>query len=137
MIKIQSFVFNPFQENTYILHDEDKRAIIIDPGMYTTEEFDVFFNFIESNKLIPELLLGTHTHLDHIFGNAAVLKKFKIPYAYHLKDKPVFDAASASGAMYGLSFEKSPEPSFYINEDDDIKLGNDVLNVFLTPGHSP
>lgn len=137
MIKIQSFTFNPFQENTYILYDEERRAVIIDPGMYTNEESDVFFGFIAANKLKPELLIGTHTHLDHVFGNAAVLKKFDIPYGFHVKDRPVFDSASSSGALYGLSFEKSPEPSFYINEHDEIRVGDDILKVLFTPGHSP
>ena len=86
MLKIHSFTFNPFQENTYLIIDENNKTIIIDPGMYSPDEFDVFFNFIDQHKLIPELLLNTHTHLDHVFGNAAVLKKFDIPYGFHLAD---------------------------------------------------
>ncbi len=137
MITLQSFCFNPFQENSYILFNEKKEAIIIDPGMYTPDEANTFFSFIDAKELTPQYLLGTHTHLDHVFGNAAVLRKFPVPYGFHEKDKPVFDAANASAAMYGLSFEKSPEPDFYIQEGQDIVLGEDRLQVFLTPGHSP
>ncbi len=137
MLKIQTFTFNPFQENTYVIYNENNSAIIIDPGMYTPQDFDTFFNFIDSAKLKPELLLGTHTHIDHVFGNAQVLRKYNIPYGFHLKDKPVFDASVSAAAMYGLQYEKSPEPSFFIDENEDIILGSDRLKVFLTPGHSP
>lgn len=137
MLKIQSFIFNSFQENTYVIYNENNSAIIMDPGMYTPQDFDAFFDFIDSNKLKPELLLGTHTHIDHVFGNAAVLRKYNIPYGFHLKDKPVFDASASAAAMYGLQYEKSPEPSFYIDENEEIILGNDRLKVLLTPGHSP
>lgn len=136
-MKIKSFVFNPFQENTYILYNEAKEAIIIDPGMYSPQEFDDFFGFIEMNQLKPTLLLNTHTHLDHLFGNASVLHRFAIPFAYHELDKPVFDASVSAGAMYGLTFEKSPEPTYFLKEKEFVTLGDERLEVFLTPGHSP
>lgn len=137
MLTIQSFTFNPFQENTYIICNENKEVLIIDPGMYTEDEFDLFFNYLSKNNLKPTLLLNTHTHLDHVFGNAAVIRKYPIPFGFHIKDKPVFDAASSAGAMYGMVFEKSPEPSFYIDEKKEIRFGNELLQVLLTPGHSP
>ena len=137
MLTIQSFTFNPFQENTYIIFNENKEAIIIDPGMYAEEEFDIFFAFLTQNSLRPTLLLNTHTHLDHVFGNAAVLRKYPIPFGFHIKDKPVFDAASSAGAMYGMVFEKSPEPTLYLEETEEILLGDESFKVLLTPGHSP
>ncbi|MEZ5047632.1 MAG: MBL fold metallo-hydrolase [Chitinophagaceae bacterium] len=137
MIQIQSFTFNPFQENTFILYNEHKEAIIIDPGMYDKTEQQVFFDFIEKEQIKPILLLNTHTHLDHIFGNAAVLRKFQIPSTFHELDKPVFNAASSTCALYNLNFEKAPEPSYYTNINDTLLLGEDEFQLFLTPGHSP
>ena len=136
-MKIKSFVFNPFQENTYILYNESKEAIIIDPGMYMPNEFDDFYEFIDLHRLKPVLLLNTHTHLDHLFGNASVLQRFAIPFAYHELDRPVFEAAVSAGAMYGLTFEKSPEPSYYLKEKEYVTLGEEKLEILLTPGHSP
>lgn len=136
-MKIKSFTFNPFQENTYIIYNEQKEALIIDPGMYFPEEFDQFYQFIEINQLNPTMLLNTHTHLDHLFGNASVLQRFTIPFAFHELDQPVFDSAKSAGALYGLTFEKSPLPTFYLNENETIQLGNDHFDIILTPGHSP
>ena len=38
MITIRKFVFNPFSENTYVVFNDEKKAVIIDPGMYYEEE---------------------------------------------------------------------------------------------------
>ncbi|MDP1746677.1 MAG: MBL fold metallo-hydrolase, partial [Bacteroidota bacterium] len=53
MISIKSFIFGPFQENTYILYDETKECIIIDPGCYDNRERAELAGFIEDNKLKP------------------------------------------------------------------------------------
>jgi glyoxylase-like metal-dependent hydrolase (beta-lactamase superfamily II) len=137
MIYIQKFTFNPFQENSYIVYNEDKKAIIIDPGMYEPNEFKLFFKFIEQHELEPMMLLNTHTHLDHVFGNAKVLNQFQIPFGFHELDKVVFESANAVGLMYGIPFDQSPEPTFYIRENETIQLGKDSFKILLTPGHSP
>ena len=74
MIHVASFTFNPFQENTYILYDETKECIIIDPGCYTANERKQLTSFIQKNDLLPVRLINTHCHLDHICGNRQVLK---------------------------------------------------------------
>jgi hydroxyacylglutathione hydrolase len=137
VLHIHTFTFGPFQENTYILSNEKKKAIIIDPGMYEIAEFDRFFKYIETEKLQPTLLVNTHTHLDHIFGNAAVKHKFKTPFTFHALDRPVFDGAKQAGAMYGLEFVTSPEPDYYIDENKMLPFEEDNFQILFTPGHSP
>lgn len=137
MITIQSFTYGPFQENTYVLYNENKEALIIDPGMYELHEFDSFFNYLTQMELKPVQCINTHTHVDHIFGNAAVVMKYKIPLAFHLLDQPVFDHQKTAGAMYNLTFVKSPEADYYLKEGDEITLGHDRLKILLAPGHSP
>jgi hydroxyacylglutathione hydrolase len=137
MIQIHSFTFGPFSENTYILSNAQKEAIIIDPGMYDLSEFDSFFKYLTDKDLKPVLLLNTHTHIDHIVGNAAVKMKYKVPFAFHELDRPVFDHQSATGAMYNLTFVTSPEPDYYLQEGESVQLGEHRLQVLLTPGHSP
>ncbi len=68
MLKLYSFMFGPFQENTYILADENKDAIIIDPGMYFEQERTQLKSFLEKEELEPKQLLLTHAHIDHVFG---------------------------------------------------------------------
>ena len=51
MIQIKSFVFGPFQENTYVLWDETLEAVVIDPGNSSTSEHLQLKNFITQNNL--------------------------------------------------------------------------------------
>ena len=69
MVKVVSFTFNAFQENTYILYDETKECIIFDPGCSNAAEKQQLTDFIEQNDLKPVRLINTHCHLDHIYGN--------------------------------------------------------------------
>jgi glyoxylase-like metal-dependent hydrolase (beta-lactamase superfamily II) len=137
MLQLKSFTFNPFQENTYLLYDELKQAIIIDPGMYDDAERSEFFNFIEQNSLTPIMLLNTHAHLDHIFGNAIVVEKYKISFGLHEGEIPMLTHAEKAAAMYGVQIIPSPLPSFFISEKETIQLGKHTLQLFDTPGHSP
>ena len=78
MISIKKFTFNPFQENSYILYDETKECVIIDPGCYSPTEKATLLNFISDNDLKPVKLLNTHCHVDHIQGNHIVSKTFNL-----------------------------------------------------------
>ena len=68
-MKIEKLTFNNFMENTFIVYDQTKECIIIDPGCYSEDEKDKLLSFIKSNKLKPTLLINTHCHIDHIFVN--------------------------------------------------------------------
>lgn len=137
MLYTQSFVFNAFQENTYVIYNDEKQCWIVDPGMYEADELHSFFTFIEENKLEPQAIINTHTHLDHIFGVPALIDKYKIRFGMHELDKPVLDGAAGSAMLFGFDFRDIPQPSFYISENEAMMLGDDAIEVRLVPGHSP
>jgi hydroxyacylglutathione hydrolase len=137
MLHIHYFCFNDFHENTYVLWDETNECAIIDPGCYRPHEEKELFDFIKTKKLRPVILLNTHTHIDHVMGNAMVKKTFAIPFYMHKKDLPVLHAVPEFGKMYGIFTEKSPEPDEFLEEGDFVKFGNTELLVLFTPGHSP
>ncbi len=137
MISIQSFTFGPFQENTYVLFDDTKECIIIDPGCYDDAERTELAAFIDSQKLKPVKLINTHCHLDHVFGNGFIADKYKLKLEINKFDQPVLDAYLTSCSLYGLNAEPSPAPSVYLNEGDIVSFGNSTLEILFTPGHSP
>ena len=100
MITIHSFTFGPFQENTYILYDETKQCIIIDPGCYDSQERNELAEFIENAKLTPVKLINTHCHVDHVFGNAFVADKYNLKLEINKHDKPVLDSLMMVAGMY-------------------------------------
>ena len=69
MLTVKSFTFNPFQENTYVLYDDTKECVIIDPGCYEKGEEQELLDFIKQHDLTVKLLLNTHCHIDHVLGN--------------------------------------------------------------------
>ena len=137
MVKVVSFTFNPFQENTYILYDETKECIIFDPGCSNPGEKQELTDFIERNDLKPVRLINTHCHLDHILGNGFIAKKYGLSLEIHKGELPILTHAPRSAAMYGVTIEPSPEPTKFIEEGDIITFGNAQLIAILTPGHSP
>lgn len=137
MLKIDFFTFNPFQENTYILHDETKECVIIDPGCYDPAEKDELKRFIEFNQLKPVRLLNTHCHIDHVLGNKFVADTFKLQLEIHLMEIPLLHAVAEYGPQYGIFPEEVPEPTLLIKEGGEITFGKTTLEVLFTPGHSP
>src|SRR3546814_4135196 len=83
MIRIKSFVCNPYQENTYVLYDDTGAAAIVDPGMYGPQEEKQLSDFISAEGLTPELLLNTHCHIDHVLGNRYVYDTYGLLPQFH------------------------------------------------------
>lgn len=136
MLHVQGFTFNPFQENTYIIFNENKQCWIVDPGMYDAREEQVLFDFIAEHELVPQQIINTHGHIDHVFGIDRLKQKYKIPFGIHKEDEPVVRNAANSAAMFGLKFPVSPQPDFWI-EPGILKLGDASVQVLFVPGHSP
>jgi hydroxyacylglutathione hydrolase len=137
MLYLSSFTFNPFQENTFIIHNDEKHCWIVDPGMYNSNELSYFFNHLDNEKLIPQGIINTHTHIDHILGVNALVDRYNIPFSFHEQDQPVLNSASGSAAMFGFDFKDIPKASAYIPHTEPLKLGDDELHVLFVPGHSP
>lgn len=137
MINLGIFTFNPFQENTYILYDETKECVILDPGCNDKNERNLFDNFITSNGLRPVRLINTHCHIDHILGNKYVSETYNLGLEIHEGEVPVLESGEMVSRSYGIPYEKSPKPSAFITEGDIIEFGNSSLASIFTPGHSP
>ena len=137
MLQVDYFTFNPFQENTYILSDETKNCIIIDPGCYSPAEKDELSSFISRQQLNPVRLLNTHCHIDHVLGNRYVADTYGLQLELHLMEIPLLRAVTEYGPQYGIFPDPVPEPTVLIREGDEIVFGHTRLKVLLTPGHSP
>jgi hydroxyacylglutathione hydrolase len=137
MLQIQSFIFSPIQENTYILYNEFKQCIIIDPGCYFDEEKETLQTFIHQKGLTPMLLLNTHCHLDHVFGNKFVAETYGLTLQLHEKEKAVLSFAPTSGLMYNMPFDNYTGAFIELKEGDKVLLGDDEREILETPGHSP
>lgn len=137
-VKIQAFVCNPFQENTFIVYDDTREALIIDPGFYSEREVRSAERFVEREGLTVKRILNTHLHFDHCCGNGLAEAAFGVkPEAYEL-DLYLFDALAEQAKMFGLEIPQiaptAPAPT--IKPDEAVKVGNMTFEVLHVPGHS-
>lgn len=137
MAEVQKFVFNPFQENTFVVYDDTKECVIIDAGCYSEEEREQLDDFIAEKKLIPRFVINTHCHVDHIFGNAYVTSKYSIPIVAHEADDFLNKEAKNHALTFGLSIGEVPSIDKFITDEEFIEFGNTKLKVIHVPGHSP
>lgn len=137
MANVQSFVNNPYQENTYILFDDSKECVIIDPGMYTAAEQNTVVSFIKQNGLTPVMLLNTHCHVDHVLGNRFVFDQYGLKPRFHEGESEVLAAVVAYAPSMGFRYDASPLPDEFLPETGTISFGNTNLQLIFAPGHSP
>jgi glyoxylase-like metal-dependent hydrolase (beta-lactamase superfamily II) len=136
MTTVKTFVFNPFQENTYVIYDETKECVIVDAGCHSKDEQQALVDFIESNELQPKLAINTHGHIDHVLGNAFVKSTFNVDIAGNPEDLPLIQMAPTQALMYGLSIDDVPTIDKNLNEGDVVEFGQTKFKVIHTPGHS-
>jgi hydroxyacylglutathione hydrolase len=138
MISIKKFVFSPFQENTYIVYNQQKNAIVVDPGCYENQEKEALKSFIKTEGLTVKKLINTHCHLDHVFGNRFVCDSYQVLPEYHKLDEPTMKMAPISASMYGIpGFEESPKCEEYLMENTVLSLDEDEFELRFCPGHAP
>ena len=137
MLNVKVFLFSPVQENTYVIYNEKNECAVIDPGCYFQEEKEKLQSFIKQNHLIPKMLLNTHCHLDHVFGNKFIAETYGLILHLHKKEEAMLQMAPASGLMFNLPFDNYQGEFIFLQEGDSIFLGDDKLEIIETPGHSP
>jgi hydroxyacylglutathione hydrolase len=136
MINVKTFVFNPFSENTYILYDETKECVIIDPGCFDNKEEEEITGFINDNNLIPRYILITHGHIDHVLGINFLKNLLGIPIGIPKKEEQTYNAVASYSTSYGFDEYKHTPADYLINEDELINFGNSSLEIISAPGHS-
>ena len=137
MLQIKSFEFNPFQENTYVLYDDTKECIIVDPGCFDKREEEVLKSFITNNQLTVKKLINTHCHIDHVLGNAFVKHQFKVKLSIHPIEETLLRAVKTYAPNYGFHNYQDSTPDAFIDENNRIEFGNQSLEILFVPGHSP
>lgn len=134
---IKIFVFNPLQENTYVLYDETKECVIIDPGCVEKEENEELLQFIKDAELNVKMLLNTHCHVDHVLGNALVKETFKTKLYIHPIEEAPLKAVKVYAPHYGFFQYQETTADAFLQEGDVVTFGNQKLEVLFVPGHSP
>lgn len=139
MLRIQTFEVNPLHENCYVINDETKECVIIDCGALTETEQNAVIAYINEEGLKPIHNLGTHGHLDHHFGDAAILSAFNLQPEVAEGDKVLMQhPREAALQMLGMDLNIDlPAGNLKLTENEDVKFGLHTFKIIRTPGHSP
>lgn len=136
MIEIKKFVFNGFEENTWVLYDETKACVIIDPGCSTPAEQQELDDFIRIRNLKPVGVYNTHLHIDHMFGNEYVMNKYNLKLLIHPDGVHFLNTAVGFASVFGYDLQGVPAHQGEMREGEVIRFGNSELEVIETPGHA-
>ena len=137
MLHIKTFTFNPYQENTYVIYNDAKECIIIDPGMHNYQEEQLFQSFIDGQELKPIALVNTHGHIDHVLGNRFIYETYGLMPQFHENELPLLVQVQNYAPQMGIRYEPSPIPETFLTIDDKIEIGDESLSLLFAPGHSP
>ena len=137
MLKIKSFTFNPYQENTYLIFDDSKEAVVIDPGNYEAYENELISKFIDENKLQLKKIILTHCHIDHCLGNKYLNEKYGAELLIPFDERDLYKNVENIATLFGFANYSHLDENEYLKEKDKIEFGDIKLDVLFLPGHSP
>jgi len=137
MIQIKVFYVNELRVCCYLLWDETKEAILVDPGCYSFSEQERLIKFVDKEKLRPLYVVNTHAHFDHVMGNAFVCQTWGIKTYIHTKEQFALEHADRYCRVFGMEIMKPPTDTLPLSETVPLSFGLSTLQVIETPGHSP
>jgi hydroxyacylglutathione hydrolase len=128
-VRMELGVFGPWQTNTYLIWDgRSTDALVLDPGMGAAEPIVAR---AEANGLRVHLIANSHGHIDHIFDNAPLMDATEAPLAIHPDDAYRLDGRNS----YGFDL-RSVTATVDLREGEQVRVGDLVLDVLHTPGHT-
>ncbi|MFK7882789.1 MAG: MBL fold metallo-hydrolase [Phycisphaerales bacterium] len=136
--EIRAFALGPFQTNCFVICQKDAQpgdpCWVADCGM----EPQIMLDEIEKLGLVPEVVVLTHAHLDHIGGLFAFRSKFPdCPIWIHeAEEQWLTDPNLNLSARHGIEVT-GPTPDRLLKDDDVLTLCGEPWEVRHTPGHSP
>ena len=124
----------PFAQNAPIIFcSETNKCAFVDPG----GDADLLLQIAKENNLIPEKILLTHGHADHAGAAMEIAQILNIKIeGPHKEDKFLLDSLQSQGEMFGMQ-ARNCMPDKWLEDGDTVTVGNSVLDVIFTPGHTP
>ena len=139
MLHTRIFTFNPLGTNCIVLWaDGSATCTVVDPGMSSPDGLKELTDFFEVHHLVPEAILLTHGHFDHIWGVNKLLALYAIPVYLHPADKNIMEELTKGfPGMQGFNFLKHEFPSRELSDGQQLHFSGATCKVLHTPGHTP
>lgn len=132
---LKSLVTGELKVNCYLLAcPETRQAMVIDPGGESRRILEI----LRENDFTLKMVINTHGHFDHVGGNRALLEATGAELLLHPADAAILQGAPDHAAMFGCRpIDPSPKPTRFLDDNEEVALGELRLKVLHVPGHSP
>ena len=131
---LEGLEVGPFMSNTFIAGcEETKEAILFDPGA----DAERILKWVEKSGLTVKEIIATHAHIDLIGAVQEIKGELGVPFRLHKNEELLVRAYDQQCRMFGIRFGSEPKIDGWIEDNDEIKIGNLTAKAMLTPGHSP
>ncbi len=130
---IKTYPIGMLGSNVYLMYTESGGdALIVDPGFRDARPIQ---QALSAHALHLRMIINTHGHFDHVAGNQALVRS-GVELAIHPDDCDLLREGGGGPAL-GYLIAHSPEPSQFLEDGDEIRIGAMTLQVIHTPGHTP
>ncbi len=134
MLKLDTVSVGAFQANCYVLGCERTgEGLVIDPGAESSRVIAL----IEHMGVNVVAIVNTHAHVDHIGANEDVKNATGAGLMIHEADACFLNDSSRNLTLLSPISSKPGEPDRLLLEGDTVQVGDIVLKVIHTPGHTP
>ena len=125
----------PFAQNCSLLWCEQTgRAAVVDPG----GDLDHIVAAAVQQGVTIEKILLTHGHIDHAGGAAELAARLNIPIIGPQREDAFWiDQLPNQSRMFGFPHCAAFTPDRWLEDGDKVRVGNVILDVLHTPGHTP
>lgn len=138
MITVKSFITNDFSENTYLVYDDTREAVLIDCGCVRETEERELNCFVKENNLTIKRYLCTHLHLDHVFGNEYVFDTYGLSPEAHQLEADFIPPSKVQAALFNIpAIKRDITVKRFLVDGEAVRFGDSELEVLFVPGHSP
>ena len=131
-MRVSYYPVGDYQANCVIVSDEAHRAVVVDPG---DEAVRLLQRLAEQELQVAAILL-THAHFDHMLAVRELIDATGASLYLHAEDAAALSDAGRSlippyRRPYTLSADR------LLQDGDTVTVGELVLKVLHTPGHTP
>lgn len=133
-LRVIQLPLGPLQTNSYILAcTVTNRAAVIDPAW---DGRAILARAEKEGWTISHILL-THTHFDHVGALAELKEQTGAPVYVHADAVPMLERSPAAASLWGFTIEPPPAPDHFLDEGQQLQVGELEVQVLFTPGHAP
>lgn len=129
MLLVDKVTVGPLQENTYVVYNDAQEALIIDPGA----EPEKIQAMIDELGVIPQAILITHAHHDHVGACQHIREAYQVDVYVHEIEAEMFQDPERREIILN-----QPTDHYWTEADmGEVQVGSFKFRIAFTPGHSP